>query len=66
LYQQRAKFEDILKLSAQQLSNKTEAATLVKMLKMSSFVERQDPQMLSLLTEYLRPKVFQLENEDLT
>lgn len=65
LAQQRTKFEDILKLSAQSISNKTEAVTLVKMLKLSAFVEHQDPALLKLLAEYLRPKVFQLENEDL-
>ena len=39
LKQQRQTFEEILKLSAQSLSNKTEADTLVKLLRICAFIE---------------------------
>lgn len=38
--EQRKNFEEILKYSASSLSNKTEASTLVKLLKMSAFIEQ--------------------------
>ena len=39
LIQQRQTFEEILKLSAQSLSNKTEPETLVKLLRICAFIE---------------------------
>ena len=62
--QQRNNFEDILKLSAAALSNKTEAKTLVKLLRICAYIEHY--QLTSKLTEYLKPKLNQLENHDLT
>jgi hypothetical protein len=63
----RQNFEDILKLSSKSLSNKTEPKTLVKLIRMCSFIEnKHDVQLLQQLVEYLRPKLFSLENEELT
>lgn len=64
--EQRSNYEDILKISAANLSNKTEATDLVKMLRMCSYIERQDPELSTRLVEHLRPKIFQLDNDDLT
>ena len=33
---------------------------------MSSFLERQDTELVTQLVDYLKPKVFSLENDDLT
>ena len=37
----RQNFEDILKLSSKSLSNKTEPTTLVKLIRMCSFIENK-------------------------
>ena len=43
----RQNFEDILKLSSKSLSNKTEPKTLVKLIRMCSFIEnKHDTQLL--------------------
>jgi hypothetical protein len=55
LIEQRQIFEDILKLSASSLSNKTSADTLVKLLRICAFIE--NVQLTDRLTEYLKPKV---------
>ncbi len=52
---QRAHFEDSLKFAASQLSNKTDASTLVKLLRTSAFLENW--QMCEKLIEYLKNKV---------
>ena len=39
LIEQRQTFEDILKLSARSLSNKTDSETLVKLLRICAFIE---------------------------
>ena len=64
LIEQRQIFEDILKLSASSLSNKTSADTLVKLLRICAFIE--NVQLTDRLTEYLKPKVNQLENQELS
>lgn len=66
-YEQRSTYEDILKLSAQQLSNKTDGETLVKLLRMVSFVPPTSNtlELASELCTYLKPKLFALENADL-
>ena len=64
LIDQRQAFEDILKLSANSLSNKTTAETLVKLLRICAFIEND--KLTDRLTEYLKPKVNQLENQELS
>jgi len=64
LISQRQTFEEILKLSAQSLSNKTEAETLVKLLRICAFIEHD--QITSRLVEYLKPKLNHLDNQELS
>jgi len=60
LIQQRQTFEEILKLSAQTLSNKTEAETLVKLIRICAFIDHN--KITSKLLEYLKPKTSHLDN----
>ena len=60
LIQQRQIFEEILKLSAQSLSNKTEAETLVKLIRICAFIENN--KMTSKLLDLLKPKTSHLDN----
>jgi hypothetical protein len=62
---QRNQFESALKMGAQSLSNKTDAATLVKLLKMNSYIEKADQTLIRSLFEHLKPKVFTVENDEL-
>ena len=64
LISQRQNFEDILKLSAQSLSNKTEAETLVKLIRICAFIEHK--QLTGKLLEYLKPKLSHLENQEIS
>lgn len=61
--EQRIVFEDSLKFAASQLSNKTDAATLVKLLRTTAFLDNQE--LAVRLTAYLRAKVSQVSNEEL-
>ena len=53
-----------MKLSAQSLSNKTEADTLVKLLRICAFIEHN--QLTGKLLELLKPKVSHLDNLELS
>ena len=64
LKNQKAIFEDILKLSAHTLSNKTNADTLVKLIRICAFIEHD--KLTDKLTEYLKPKLNQLNNQELS
>ena len=64
MFQQRAVYEDVLKLAASQLSNKTEADSLVKLLRICGFIGQD--QMTAKLLEYLKPKLNNLGNNDLS
>ena len=61
---QRSIFEDSLKYAASNLSNKTDATTLVSLLRQTAFLENQE---LSIkLLDYLRTKVSSVSNEELS
>ena len=64
LINQRQTFEEILKLAAQSLSNKTEADTLVKLIRICAFIEHN--QLTAKLLQYLKPKVSHLDNQELS
>ena len=63
LNHQRMMFEDHLKFAASQISNKTAAEDLVKLLKTAAFVDNQ--QISAKLLELIRHKVSTLSNEGL-
>ena len=56
-------FEDSLKFAASNLSNKTDATTLVQLLRTTAFLDNQ--QLAGKLLEYLKSKVSQVSNEEL-
>ena len=60
---QRAAFEDSLKFAASNLSNKTDATTLVQLLKTTAFLDNQ--QLTQSLTEYIKHKASQTSNDEL-
>ena len=64
LIEQRQTFEDILKLTARSLSNKTDAQTLIKLVRICAFIEHD--QITAKLLEYLKPKLGQLDNQELS
>jgi len=47
------------------LSNRTDAQTLIKLLRATTYIENSDKVLVDNLFEYLRNKVFTVENEDL-
>ena len=65
LFQQRQVFEDILKISANSLSNKFEAQTLVKLLRICAFLENKSDLVTKLL-DLMKSKVNHLENYELS
>lgn len=64
LIEQRQTFEEILKLSARSLSHKTDSETLVKLLRICAFIEHD--KITGKLLEYLKPKLGQLDNQELS
>lgn len=63
MIRQRQDFEDALRIGASNLSNKTDASLLIKLLKVSAFLDNQE---LSFkLLDYLKSKVSQLENDEI-
>ena len=64
LINQRQTFEEILKYAAQSLSNKTEAETLVKLIRICAFIEHN--QLTEKLLQYLKSKVSHLDNMELS
>ena len=65
LVDQRHHFEDMLKVGAASVTGKTDASSLVKLLRMAVFVEDRDSQLVAKLLDLLQPKVFTLENEEI-
>ena len=61
---QRQTFEDILKLSARSLSNKTSGETLVKLLRICAFIEHD--KLTGKLIEYLKSKTSHLDNQEVS
>ena len=64
LIQQKQTFEEILKLSAKALSNKTPAETLVKLLRICAFLEHRE--VTGRILEYLKPKITHLDNQEIS
>ena len=57
-------FEDSLKYAASSLSNKTDASSLVSLLRQTAFLDNQE--LAGKLVEYLKQKTSQLSNEELS